>query len=288
MKPAPYKYHDPETVDDLVGLLGDLEDAKILAGGQSLMPMLNMRFLLPEHLIDINKIAELRFTNNDNGTLHIGAMTRQRDLLSSEEVRQHCPIMSEALRLVGHFQTRNRGTMGGSLCHLDPAAELPAIACLYNASLNIKGPDGERRIGFAEWPLAYMMPNIAPEEVLTSIEIPYWREPHGYALVEFARRHGDFAIVAVACLLALDGSGLIAKAALSVAGATKTPIRLSDVEKALIGEKADNAAFSAAAASARKLDTMSDAYYPAAYRQRLVGVLVERALAQAAERARGA
>jgi carbon-monoxide dehydrogenase medium subunit len=288
MKPAPFTYHDPKSVTDLVGMLNTLEDVKILAGGQSLMPMLNMRFVLPDHVIDINKITDLQFIHYENDRLQIGAMTRQCDLLSSDTILLQCPIMVEALQMVGHFQTRNRGTIGGSICHLDPAAELPVITSLYDATLNIVGPDGERQINFADWPLAYMMPNLAHEEVLTSIEFPVWQEPHGYAFVEFARRHGDFAIVAVACLLSVDELGKITKVALTVAGANISPVRLAEVENALIGEKAKSDTFSAAAKTAQKIETMGDAYYTAAYRTRLVGILVERALKQATKRMNGA
>jgi carbon-monoxide dehydrogenase medium subunit len=284
MKPAPFRYHDPATLDDVVGLLGTLEDAKLLAGGQSLVPMLNFRFAQPDHLIDLNGVSELFGVDHDGTRLRLGAMTRQSTLLDSQEVKQRLPVMAEALEWVGHFQTRSRGTIGGSLCNLDPAAELPVVALLYDAELAVRGPDGSRQVPMAEWPLAFMMPSLAPEEVLSSIALENWQGAHGYAFTEFARRHGDFAIVAIGCLLAVD-DGKITRAAIAVGGARETPYRLTPCEEALVGQPASNETFKAAAAIAREQEAMSDAYVPSAYRQRLAGVLTERALATAAARA---
>ncbi|MDH3315926.1 MAG: FAD binding domain-containing protein [Gammaproteobacteria bacterium] len=287
MKPAPFTYHDPEHIDDLIALLSEVDDAKILAGGQSLLPMLNLRFLLPDHVIDINKIQALQFIGRQGNDLMIGAMTRQKDLLQSDTVRSACPVMQVALQYVGHFQTRNRGTLGGSLCHLDPSAELAAIASLYNAKLTLRGPDGSRNVNFDEWPLAYMTPNLGPNEVLEKVNLPLWEERHGHAFVEFQRRHGDFAIVAVGCLLAVDGSGSITRVALTVAGANVKPQRLTTTETALIGQPTNTATFAAAAAEAAKLDAMSDAYISREYRRKLAGALVKRALVAATASATG-
>jgi carbon-monoxide dehydrogenase medium subunit len=284
MKPAPFQYHDPKTIDDVVGLLGSLEEAKLLAGGQSLMPMLNFRFVQPDHVVDLNGVDELFGVGDDGSRLRIGAMTRQAALKESPEIGQRLPVMAEALEWVGHFQTRSRGTIGGSLCNLDPAAELPVIALLYDAELDVRGPDGARQVPMAEWPLAYMLPSLAPEEVLTSVAFPYWQEAHGYAFTEFARRHGDFAIVAVGCLLAV-ADGNITRASIAVGGARETPYRLTPCEDALVGQPATTETFRAAAEIARQQDAMSDAYISAAYRQRLAGVLTERALASAVARA---
>jgi carbon-monoxide dehydrogenase medium subunit len=286
MKPGPFVYHDPANVADVVALLAQYEDVKLLAGGQSLMPMLNMRFVVPDHVIDLNGVADMNGIDDSGDALAIGAMTRQREVAGSETVAVRAPVMQEALSWVGHFQTRNRGTIGGSLCHLDPAAELPTVAAAYDAVLTAAGPDGTREIAFAEWPLAYMMTTLAPEEVLTQVRIPYWGEPHGAAFVEFARRHGDFAIIGIAALLAVEG-GKITRAAIAVGGADVRPLRLTDAEAMLVGEAPGESVFQEAGAMARKIDTMSDAYVTSEYRQRLAGVLVERALAQAAKRANG-
>jgi carbon-monoxide dehydrogenase medium subunit len=286
MKPGPFVYHDPANVADVVALLAQHEDVKLLAGGQSLMPMLNMRFVVPDHVIDLNGVADMNGIDDSGDALAIGAMARQREVAGSETVAARAPVLQEALSWVGHFQTRNRGTIGGSLCHLDPAAELPTVAAAYDAVLTAAGPDGTREIAFAEWPLAYMMTTLAPEEVLTQVRIPYWGEPHGAAFVEFARRHGDFAIIGIAALLAVEG-GKITRAAIAVGGADVRPLRLTDAEAMLVGEAPGESVFQEAGAMARKIDTMSDAYVTSEYRQRLAGVLVERALAQAAKRANG-
>src|SRR5712691_10686874 len=149
MKPPPFSYHDPRTVSEAVALLGRLDNAKLLAGGQSLMPMLNMRFVLPDHVIDLNRVEGLSFIAEAEGALEIGAMTRQRDLEFSDVVRRRCPLMAEGIALVGHRQTRNRGTLGGSLCHLDPAAELVAVAAGLDATVTVTGRNGERTFDFA-------------------------------------------------------------------------------------------------------------------------------------------
>ena len=206
MKPPPFRYHDPRTVGEAVGLLGRLENAKLLAGGQSLMPMLNMRFVLPDHIIDLNRVEGLSYIRERDGALEIGAMTRQRDLEFSDAVRARFPIMHEALQQVGHRQTRNRGTIGGSLCHLDPAAELVSLATGYDATVTIAGPNGERELPFAEFPVAYMTPAIEPNEIVVAVRFPRWAPRHSYAFIEFSRRHGDFAITSAAALIEADAA----------------------------------------------------------------------------------
>jgi len=174
MKPPPFRYHDPKTVSETVGLLASLENAKLLAGGQSLMPMLNFRFVLPDHIIDLNRVDGLFYIRDAQGALEIGAMTRQRDLEFSEAVRARWPIMHEALLQVGHRQTRNRGTIGGSLCHLDPAAELVSLAMGYDATVMVAGSNGEREVPFAEFPVAYMTPAIEANELVVGVRFPQW------------------------------------------------------------------------------------------------------------------
>jgi len=286
MKPAPFIYHDPATPEEAVALLGQHEDAKVLAGGQSLMPMLNMRFVVPDHVIDLNGVAGLSGVTDTGDALEIGAMTRQRDLIRDPAVMAKTPIIPEALEYVGHFQTRNRGTIGGSLCHLDPSAELPCLMAAYDAVLTAQGPDGARDIPFAEWPLAYMIPTLGPDELLTKVTIPYWAPDHGYGFVEYARRHGDFALIAVAALLETDGD-TIRRASISIGGADVRPVRLAEAETALVGENLGADAFRAAGETARGIEAMSDAYVSSAYRQRLAATLVERALIKAGERSKG-
>lgn len=284
MKAASFEYHDPRSVADAVALMAQYPEARPLAGGQSLAPMLNMRFVITDHVIDLNRIEGLDHISEEGDGIAIGAMTRQRRLKESDLLAAACPIIPEALESVGHFQTRNRGTIGGSLCHLDPAAELPTLMAAYDAILTVTGAAGEREIAIAEWALGYMTPALKEGELLTAIRLRPWRRGHGHAFVEFARRHGDFAIVAVAVLVEVEGS-TISRASIAIGGVDTQPLRLSEAERALAGQPANAESFAAAAAIARRVDAMADAYVTTGYRQKLAGVLVERALKTACERA---
>jgi aerobic carbon-monoxide dehydrogenase medium subunit len=287
MKPPPFRYHDPTTIGDVVGLLGSLENARLLAGGQSLMPMLNMRYVLPDHIIDINKVAELSYLREAGGALEMGAMTRQRDLEFSDLVRRRAPLIHEAIAQVGHRQTRNRGTVGGSLCHLDPSAELVSCAAALDATVSVASRKGTRQIAFADFPQGYMTPGIEPDEMVTGVRFPHWPDGHGYAFVEFARRHGDFAIVSAAALLEEDGAGKIKRATVTIGGVGPAPVRARDVEKAITGQVASEALFREACESCRAIAAMSDVHAPAEYRQHLAAVLSRRALVKAHERVGG-
>lgn len=284
MKPPPFSYHDPRTVADAVGLLASLENAKLLAGGQSLMPMLNMRYVLPDHIIDLNKIEGLSYIRANNGALDIGAMTRQRDIEFSDVVRERCPLMREAIQQVGHRQTRNRGTLGGSLCHLDPSAELVSLAAALDAKVTVTGKSGTRSIDFSAFPVAYMTPALEPDEILTGATFPCWPAGHGYAFVEFARRHGDFAIVSTAVLIEEDKNGKVTRASVTLGGMGPAPVRASDVEKALVGETIEEKRLREICEMLRKLDAIDDIHAPASYRQQLATVLPRRALLKAHER----
>jgi len=284
MKPPPFSYHDPRTVADAVGLLGSLENAKLLAGGQSLMPMLNMRYVLPDHVIDLNRIDGLSYLRANNGALDIGAMTRQRDIEFSELVRERCPIMHEAICQVGHRQTRNRGTLGGSLCHLDPAAELVSLAAALDAKVTVAGKNGTRNIDFSAFPVAYMTPALEPDEILTGASFPCWPASHGYAFIEFSRRHGDFAIVSAAVLIEEDASGKVRRASVTLGGMGPAPVRASEVERALVGQVIEEKRMREICESLRKLDAIEDIHAPASYRQQLATVLPRRALLKAHER----
>jgi carbon-monoxide dehydrogenase medium subunit len=285
MKPPSFAYHDPKSVEDAVALLGTLENAKLLAGGQSLMPMLNMRFVLPDHVIDLNNIPGLAGVEVHDQALVIGAMTRQRELEFSELVATHCPILAEALLQVGHRQTRNRGTIGGSLCHLDPAAELPTLCLALEAQVEVVGPSGPRGLMFADFPLGYMTPAIGADELVTRIALPLWPKGHGYAFEEFARRHGDFAIASAAVVLTLDAQGAIDRVAVAIGGVCATPMRMEAIEAALMGREPSPELFRAATASCKEMDALGDVHAPASYRQHLAGVMVRRALVRACERA---
>jgi carbon-monoxide dehydrogenase medium subunit len=281
MKPPPFSYHDPRTVDEAVGLLNRLENAKLLAGGQSLMPMLNMRYVLPDHLIDLNKIPALSYIRETDGVIEFGAMTRQRDIEFSDVVKSRFPIVHEAILNVGHRQTRNRGTIGGSLCHLDPSAELVTMASAHDATVTISGPNGKREVPFAEFPVTFMTTVIEPNEILTSIRFPRWPAGHGYGFVEFARRHGDFAMASAAALLEEDGNGKIKRASLTIGGVSVTPKRMGDIEKALVGQTASEELFRELCEQCRKLDAIDDVHAPASYRQHLATVMSRRALVAA-------
>jgi len=284
MKPPLFSYHDPRAIGDVVELLGRLDNAKLLAGGQSLMPMLNMRFVLPDHVIDLNRVAGLSFIREADGALEIGAMTRQRDLEFSDVVRGRCPLMAEAIALVGHRQTRNRGTLGGSLCHLDPSAELVSVAAALDATVIVSGPNGQREIEFAAFPVAFMTPAIEPNELLTAVRFPAWPKGHGYAFIEFARRHGDFAIVSAAALLLEDGAGKVLRAAVVIGGMGMVPIRAVELEQTLIGQVPDDKLLREACETCRKLDAIDDVHAPGSYRRHLATVLSRRALEQASAR----
>ena len=284
MKPPPFAYHRPESVAAAIALLARLENAKLLAGGQSLMPMLNLRYLYPDHVIDLNRIPDLADISFAGDRLRIGAMTRQRAIESSSEVARVAPIVAEALTLVGHRQTRNRGTIGGSLCHLDPAAELPALALLYDAEIKIAGPAGVRSVSMRDFMEAYMTPALNPGELVIAVSIPYWPAGHGWGFVEFARRHGDFAIASAGVLLETGRDGRIARAAIAVGGVEAVPVRLTAAETMLIGDTPSDALFTRAAASCAHLEALEDVHAGVAYRRSVAGAMVTRALAKAAAR----
>lgn len=285
MKPAPFTYHDPRSVGDAVDLLARLDNACVLAGGQSLMPMMNFRYAMPDHLIDLNNVGELAYLRCEGDALRVGAMTRQRDLEFSPEIAARCPVLIEALVHVGHRQTRNRGTLGGSLCHFDPSAELVNVTALLGGTLHAVSKRGGRDIPVAEFGAGFMTTSLARDELLAGITLPLPERGRGHAFVEFARRLGDFAIVACSALIGLDRNGNIAEAAIALSGLHHAPLRLAPIERALKGEKPAAEAFKAAAAEAGKLDAMGDASISAAYRRHLARVMSFRALERAAARA---
>jgi carbon-monoxide dehydrogenase medium subunit len=280
MKPPPFQYHDPATVAEAVNLLSTLENAKLLAGGQSLMPMLNMRFVLPDHVIDLNRVEGLSYIKEANGVLEIGAMTRQRDIEFSDVVKAKVPLLSEAMTQIGHRQTRNRGTIGGSLCHLDPAAEMVAVSAAHDATIVVQGPNGQREIPFAEFPVAFMTPAIELNEIVTAIRFPLWKAGHQSAFIEFARRHGDFAIVSAAALLEIDG-GKISRASVTVGGVGVAPVRCTEVEHTITGQAPTSELFIKACESCRAIEATEDIHATAEYRQHLAAVLSRRALEKA-------
>src|SRR5262245_31101033 len=283
MKPPCFSYHDPCSVPEVLGLVSTLENARLLAGCQSLMPMLNMRLTTPDHLVDLNGVAELAYIREDGEALDIGAMTRQRELEFDERVRARCPLMHEAILHVGHRQTRNRGTLGGSLCHLDPSAELVTVAAAMDAVVTAQSKKASRDIVFAQFPAGLMTPALHSGELVTAVRVPVWRKGHGYAFVEFARRHGDFAIVSAAALLE-EAGGKITRASLALGGIASVPVRVGDVERMLVGSVPSMQLFREAGEACRRLEATEDVHVTAAYRRQLAAVLSRRALEKAHER----
>jgi carbon-monoxide dehydrogenase medium subunit len=281
MKPPPFQYHDPKTLTEAVRLLGSLDNAKLLAGGQSLMPMLNMRFVLPDHVVDLNRVDGLSYIREASGALEIGAMTRQRDLEFSDLIKAKCPLLHQAMAHIGHRQTRNRGTIGGSLCHLDPAAELVSVCAAHDATVVVAGPDGNREIAFADFPAGYLTPAIELNEIVIAIRVPLWPAGHKAAFIEFARRHGDFAIVSAAALLVVE-QGKISRASVTIGGVAVAPVRATEVENAITGQPPSSDLFAKACESCRSIDAMADIHASADYRQHLAAVLSRRALEKAA------
>jgi carbon-monoxide dehydrogenase medium subunit len=284
MKAPPFAYHRPTTREELAGLLASLDNAKVLAGGQSLMPMLNLRLLFPDHLIDINRVEGLAGVRREGDAVVIGAMTRQTDLLASPIVRERLPALAEALAHVGHMQTRSRGTIGGSCCHLDPSAEQPAMAVLHDAAFEVAGARGRRTVPAADWCAGMLQSALDDDEYLEAIRFEPWRPGSGHGFAEYARRHGDFAIVGCGALLDADAAGRIARAAVVIFGVEPSPVRLRAAEAALVGQPADALDPAPVLAAAEALDAMDDVHVTAAYRRRLAVAMAKRALGDAVRR----
>lgn len=287
MKPAAFAYHDPTTTDEALALLAQFGDeAKPLAGGQSLVPLMNFRLARPAHVIDLNGVAALSYLQVEDGMLRIGAMTRQRAVERSPVVAAGWPLLQAATAYIGHVPIRNRGTVGGSLAHADPAAELPATMAALEAEFVVCSTRGERRLRSKEFFLGYLTTALAPDELLVEVRVPPCPPATSWAFVEVSRRHGDFALVGVAALLTLDATGVIGEARLAFTGAAPTPLRARRAEAWLRGQAPTEAAFrEAARLAAQELEPESDLHASADYRREVGGVLARRALAQAAARA---
>jgi len=285
MKPAPFDYHAPKQLKEAVDLLASLPNAKILAGGQSLVPMMNFRYVIVDHLVDLAGVEDLRGIAVTDGRMRIGAMMRQRELEVSREIEDRCPLLTEALRHVGHRQTRNRGTIGGSLAHADPAAELPAVCAAHDAVLHVASVRGLRQLPFREFGAGYMATTLQPDEMIAAIDLPLWRSGHGYGFREFARRHGDFALAGAAALLDVGADGVVRRAALALCGVAASPLRVDAAETRLTGQPLDAALIRSAAAAAWLIEPISDIHASADYRRHLAQVLSVRALTDAARRA---
>lgn len=281
MKPPVFEYFAPRTLLEAVSLLSSHDNARLLAGGQSLMAMLNMRFVFPDRVIDLNRVPELDFIDERDNAVVVGAMTRQRTLQRSEVIAAKLPVIPKALRYVGHFQTRNRGTIGGSLCQLDPAAELPAIAMAYDATLLITGPAGDRTIPFDQFPLMYMTSSLAPEEILTSISFTPWQGIVGTGFAEFSRRHGDFAIAGAIALLEGEGRDTVRRASITLFGVSEAPKRADQAEKLLKGQRLTPQLIEDAAQLCSACSTLDDTYGSARYRGHVAATMAKKALTEA-------
>jgi len=287
MKPAPFRYAAPREIDEALALLAEHGgEAKLLAGGQSLVPMMNLRLARPAVLIDIGRLPGLDGWRADGDTIEVGALVRQRRLETDRALAERLPLLAEAIGQIGHPATRSRGTVLGSLCHADPAAELPVCAAALRGELAVRSARGARRIAARDFFRDAMTTALAEDELAEAVRLPAAGLRSGFACLEVARRHGDFAIVAVACALRLDERGAIAEAGLALGGVAGAPVVLAAAEAALKGQRPEASLFREAAASAADvLDPPSDLHANARYRRRAARALIERALTSAAERA---
>lgn len=286
MKPAPFAYDAPETLHDALGLLAEHgPDAKPLAGGQSLVPMMSFRLARPRRLIDLNRIGELAYVRKRDGALHIGALTRQATLERSRLAAADWPLLPAALRWVGHVQTRNRGTVGGSIAHADAAAELPTALAALDGRVHVRSLRGARTIPWRELFVTHYTTSVAPDELIVEIELPAPPPGARAAFLELARRHGDFALAGAAVVLTLDDDGVCRAAAIAPLAGGATPTRVEAAEQALVGRPVDErSAREAGELVAAAIAPPSDQHASAAYRRRLAAVLVRRAVLEAAVR----
>jgi carbon-monoxide dehydrogenase medium subunit len=283
MKPSRFAYHDPRDLEEALALLGEYGDeAKVLAGGQSLMPMLSMRLAYPSAVIDINGLGELAAVTEQDDTIVFGALTRQAYAEDSALVAHACPLLAQALPWVAHRSVRNRGTLGGSLAHADPAAEIPAVMTALEATVIARGVAGRREIAIGELFDMPLMSTLAPEEILIEIRVPR-QSPHGVsAVAEVGRRHGDFALAGVVATADVGHDGTVTRARLVSFATGPVPHRLVGAEAVLTGAHADRELLAEAGrVAAEEIDPGDDLHASAQYRRAVTAVLVERALAQA-------
>ncbi len=285
MKAASFTYHAPESVDEAVAVFGEFGDeAKAIAGGQSLVPMMALRLARFDHLVDLGRIDELRTVQRRNGGLSVGAMTTHRAL--ERGVGEQVPLLAMVAPYIGHAQIRNRGTLGGSCVHADPAAEWPAVAVALDAQLDVQGPGGRRTIAAQDFFVSTFMTALEADELLLSLTLPVWPERSGFAVAEFARRHGDFAVAGAAVAVQLDASDRVSRLAIGLMGLGPTPQRAAAAEAAAAGadlRELDVAELARIAVA--DCEPSGDIHGDAAFRRRVGAVIVEQALAQAAREA---
>ncbi|MCB0067385.1 MAG: xanthine dehydrogenase family protein subunit M [Caldilinea sp.] len=289
MKPAPFAYFAPHNLDEALDLLAQHGyDGKVLAGGQSLIPTMNFRLAQPAALVDINRVAELAFLDEDaGGGLRIGALTRQRTLERSAAVASRAPLLHATMPYIAHVQIRNRGTLGGSLAHADPAAELPAVMVALGARFRLQSRRGARWVAAADFYIGLFTTALQEDELIAEIEIPAMPARAGWSIQEIARRHGDYAIVGVAAVVELDPAGLCRAARLIYFSVGEGPTAAPSAAAVLLGQPADDGVIAAAARAAAQqdIDPLGDIHATPAYRRHLVEVLGRRALQEAFGRA---
>lgn len=287
MKPARFRYHAPATVAEAVGLLAEHgDDAKVLAGGQSLVPIMALRLGRYGHLVDLNRVGELAGVEARNGHVRIGAMTRQATVEHDATVAERVPLLARAAPHIGHLQIRNRGTVGGSIAHADPAAELPAVALALDAVVEVSGPDGDREVAAGDLFESMWMTSLADAEVLTAVRFPARAARQGFAVAEVARRHGDFAIVGTACAVTVD-DGAVSDAAVALFGVGPTPVRAAAAEEALVTGGRDVDLTEIGRLALADVEPTDDVHASGAYRRRAGATVVARALADALAEALG-
>ena len=287
MKPAPFSLFRPRSVNETLGLLRSHSNgAKVLAGGQSLVPLMNFRLARPRYLVDLNNVEGLSEIKVEDHTLTFGAMVRQREVERSPAIAERLPILREAIEQVGHPAIRNRGTVGGSLVHADPSAELPLLSVTLGAEFRIQSLEGKRTVAARDFYQGYLMTDIAADELLVEVVFPMQRPGAGWCFTEIARRHGDFAIVAAAALLGFGRDRSVNFARVALGGVGPAPLRVAEAETVLLGEKPGDKLYRRAAeAAAQALDPPNDIHASSSYRRHIAGVLVRRALTTAETRA---
>jgi aerobic carbon-monoxide dehydrogenase medium subunit len=285
MKPGRFQYFAPRNLGDALSILKHQGDeAKLLAGGQSLVPLMNMRLAQPTALIDLNRVTELSFITRSEGRLCIGAMTRHHEVAASPLVAEACPILSSAASQIGYPAIRHRGTIGGSLAHADPVSELPCVATALDAELVVRGSSGRRIVRAADFFKGYFSTDLGPDEILTEVRFPIASAKQRWAFQEFARKVGDFAIVAVAIVAEMAESTLLS-ASIALGGVADRPVRAPAAEATLAGQRPDEALIRRAAEDAAAgIVPSSDIHAPGDYRRQLVRTLVARALAESFSR----
>jgi len=287
VKLPPFAYHRPRTVDEALGLLAEhAGESKVLAGGQSLLPVLALRLSHPAHLIDVSRLSELGSVAAEAGSVVVGAAVTHAAAETSPVVSASAPLVAGAMPFVGHRAVRSRGTVGGSLAHADPAAELPAVALATEAEMIVRGQSGERNVNAADFFEGYLSSAVGEEELLVGVRFPAWATGAGWSVQEVSRRHGDFALVGLATVVELDEKGVMRRTALSFFGAASTPVRVTAAEELLEGCEPDLSLFDQAATLVSDvLRPPDDDHASSAYRAHVAGVLTRRGLAEATARA---